>query len=116
MGRSTSGIGRALGGLIEVHCVVIGRDDDFQNFQVIGKTQHRVFDAWRLQPAAALFHQKLAMAFELTAHPTFEHINHLVVHVVKVAVCNFCRVIRFGAAVDMHIDHATRGFNHAHVS
>ncbi len=62
----------------------LGRQDDFQQFAVVGIVEDHVLDPWRLGPAAALAHRDLALAVELRPDPALEHVDHLEVDIVIV--------------------------------
>ena len=59
------------------------RQDHFQQFDVVGIIHDQMLDPRRLGPAAALFHQGLALPFHVGFDPALEHIDHLKFDVVE---------------------------------
>src|SRR5216684_916197 len=66
----------------------VRRHDDLEHFAIIGVVEHRVPDLRRLDPAAALSHDVLALPLELVLHPALEQIDHLELHIMVVALAH----------------------------
>src|SRR6266436_1402281 len=88
------------------HRLELRRQDDLQHLAIVGKTQHRMLDARRLNPAGARTHHLFAFALELGFDPALEHVDHLEIDVVIVALGHL-----FGAERRYEPDHM--GLHHA---
>src|SRR5260221_13253333 len=64
----------------------VRRHDDLEHFAIVGVVEYRMPDPRRLGPAAALSHDVLTLPLELVLHPALEHIGHLELHIMVVAL------------------------------
>ena len=67
----------------------IGRDGDFEHFEIVGVFDDAVGNARLLIPAGAGFQAHLADSVEIHARPALEHVDHVEVELVAVRVAGF---------------------------
>src|SRR5207247_8508155 len=78
--------------------------------------EHHVLDAWRLDPCASRPHHHRALALELGLDPPFEHVDHLEIDVVIVALRYFFRPARREEPDHVRPHHAVSGFDDAEIA
>src|SRR5437660_1098333 len=72
--------------------------------------------AWRLDPCASRPHHHRALALELGLDPPFEHVDHLEIDVVIVALRYFFRPARREEPDHVRPHHAVSGFDDAEIA
>src|SRR5262249_31497200 len=90
--------------------------DDFEDFAVVRVIEHHVLDAWWLDPRASRPHHDRPLAVELGLDPAFEHVDHLEIDVVVVALRHLFRPAGWNEADDMGPHHSIGRLGNAEVA
>src|SRR5262249_41093373 len=102
--------------LFQLDGLEIRRQDDLQQLAVVRIVEHRVLDPGRLQPARAFAHRHHAGALVLALDPALEHVDHLEVDVMVVALGHFCRIARWNHPDHVRLREAVGGGRDAEVA
>src|ERR1700738_2466000 len=102
--------------LLQLDRLELRGQDHFQHFAVIGIIEHDVLDARRLDPRAALAHHDRALAVELGLDPALEHIDHLEIDVVVMALGNLFRTAWWDETDYVRAHHCVGGVGNAEVA
>src|SRR5262245_27940500 len=91
---SREGLDPTYPNLLQLYRLEIRRQHDLQHLTIVGIVEHHMLTARRLQPAAAGAHDVGARALDLGFDPALEHVDHLEVDIVEVALGDDLRPAR----------------------